>query len=227
MNSVHKNVTLLSRNIDDTLLQNELSPFNFYVKKDDDIVFDFDRSWPANKRTLIVIGHDIILDQEDINPNPESFDSRALIALKDYYGSGWNIIITDKAKRVYAFIYAEGSVYSGEKSATWEIVPYVNSGSWNIPVNQLYINGMLISKNTVWWAQQTPSVCPVVINDCTPTIAEVFDLDFFRTYDPTDASQKSVPATIVDTRLNSSSMVIQYNQSILSDPPPGLDKVFQ
>jgi hypothetical protein len=31
------------------------------------------------------------LDQEDINPNPESFPTRALISLKDYNGSGWNL----------------------------------------------------------------------------------------------------------------------------------------
>lgn len=88
MNNIHKNVTLLSRNIDDATLADENSTFNFLVDKSGDITFDFDRAWPTNKRTLVVIGHDIILDQEDINPNPESFPTRALIALKDYYGSG-------------------------------------------------------------------------------------------------------------------------------------------
>lgn len=227
MNSVHKNVTLLSRNIDDLTLEDESSAFEFLVEKWEDIIFDFNRAWPANKRSLIVIGHDIILDQEDINPNPESFPTRALIALKDYSGSGGNIIVTDKVKRIYAFIYAEGSLFSGEKSATWAIVPYVNSGSWNIPTNQLYLKGMLISKNTVGWAQQSPSVCPVVINDCTSTIAEIYDLDFFRTYDYNDSSQTSVPSSIVDSRLNRASMVIQYDPTILADSPPGLESVFQ
>ncbi len=227
MNSVHKNVTLLSRNIDDILLEDESSAFDFLVEKNDDFIFDFNRSWPANKRTIVTIGQDIVLDQEDINPNPESFPTRALISLKDYNGSWWNIVVTDKVKRIYAFIYAEWSLFSGEKSATWAIVPYVNSGSWNIPTNQLYIKGMLISKNTVWWAQQSPSVCPVVINDCTPSIAEIYDLDFFRTYDSNDPLQRSVPSSITDTRLNRSSMIIQYDQSILADSPPGLDHVFQ
>ena len=84
MNSVHKNIALLSRNIDKATLRNELSSFNFLVDKTNDILFDFNRSWPLNKRTLVVIGHDIILDQENINPNPENFPSRSLIALKDY-----------------------------------------------------------------------------------------------------------------------------------------------
>lgn len=227
MNSVHKNVTLLSRNIDDAVLLDESSPFEFLVEKSQDITFDFNRLWPANKRSLVVIGHDIILDQEEINPNPENFPTRALIALKDYNWSGWNIVITDQVKRVFAFIYAEWSVYSWEKSTTWQIIPYVSSGSWNIPTNQLYIQGMLISKNTVGGAQQSPSVCPVVINTCTPSIAEVYDLDFFRTYDVNDVTQKSVPSTIVDSRLNNSAMVIKYDPAVLTDPPPWLDSVFQ
>lgn len=88
MNSIHKNITLLSRNIDPLVLEDELSTFNFMVDKTGDFIFDFNRAWPTNKRTLVVIGHDIILDQEDINPNPESFATRSLIALKDYNGSG-------------------------------------------------------------------------------------------------------------------------------------------
>ena len=139
MNSVHKNVTLVSRNIDDVTLEDESSAFEFMVEKNADFIFDFNRSWPTTKRTIVTIGHDIVLDQEDINPNPESFPTRALIALKDYNGSGGNIVVTDKVKRIYAFIYAEGSLFSGEKSATGAIVPYVNSGSWNIPTNQLFI----------------------------------------------------------------------------------------
>jgi hypothetical protein len=227
MNSVHKNIALLSRNIDSVTLMDELSPFNFLVDKTADITFDFNRSWPTNKRTLVVVGHDIILDQEDINPNPESYQSRALVALKDFNWSGWNIIITDKVKRIYAFMYAEWTVFSGEKTVTWAVIPYVASGSWNIPTNQLYIKWMLISKNTVWWAQQVPSVCPVVINDCTIETSEIYDLDFFRSYDPNTPSQKSIPTTLIDSRLDRSSMVIQYDQWVLSDPPPWLDKVFQ
>ncbi len=227
MNSVHKNVTLLSRNIDDVTLADETSAFDFMVVKTSDFIFDFGRAWPTNKRTVVTVWQDIILDQEDINPNPESFPTRALIALKDYNGSGWNILVTDKVKRVFAFIYAEGSLFSWEKSSTWAIVPYVNSGSWNIPNNQLYIQWMLISKNTVGWAQQTPSVCPVVVNDCIPGIAEIYDLDFFRTYDVNDVVQKSVPSTINDPRLNLSTMVIKYDSSVASDPPPGLNNVFQ
>lgn len=227
MNSIHKNITLLSRNIDPLVLEDELSTFNFMVDKTGDFIFDFNRAWPTNKRTLVVIGHDIILDQEDINPNPESFATRSLIALKDYNGSGWNIIVTDKVKRIYAFIYAEGSLFSWEKDVAWSIVPYVASGSWSIPMNQLYIKWMLVSKNTVGGAQQTPSVCPVVINNCTLETSEIYDLDFFRAYDVNTPSQKSVPTSIVDARLNTSAMVIHYDQSVLSDPPPWLDKVFQ
>jgi hypothetical protein len=65
---------------------------------------------------------------------------KALIALKDANGNGGNVIITNAVERIYAFIYAEGSIYSGEKATTTDpIVPYILSGAWNIPAQQLYI----------------------------------------------------------------------------------------
>ncbi len=45
-------------------------------------------------------------------------------------------------------MYAEGSVYSGQKFGT-TIVPYVKAGVWNIAQGQLYIRGLVASKNTI------------------------------------------------------------------------------
>lgn len=72
---------------------------------------------------------------------------------------------------------------------------------------------------------QTPSICPVIISDCTPTIAQIFDLNYFRTYDPTDITQKSAPYT--DPRFSNASFIIDYNQDIVSAPPPGFDHILQ
>lgn len=60
------------------------------------------------------------------------------MAFKDHDGNGGNIIISDKVKQIYAFLYAEGSIFSGEKVAG-VINPYVASGALNIPARQLYI----------------------------------------------------------------------------------------
>jgi hypothetical protein len=96
---------------------------------------------------------------------------------------------------------------------------------WNIPQNQLYLKGAMISKNTIWWSLQSPSICPVVINDCTSTVAQMFDFNYFRAYDPNDTTQNSVPYS--DPRFNVASMVIDYNPDLANDPPPGIANVLQ
>ena len=141
----------MTRNVDDVTLANPLSSFDFLIKKDDDYVFDFAATWPTGKKTIAVIGHDIVLSPASTANYIGSDDGtpRALIALKDGNGNGGNIIISENVKRIYAFVFAEGSIFSGEKTATGLVDPYVSRGAWNIPPNQLYIKGLLISKNTI------------------------------------------------------------------------------
>jgi hypothetical protein len=222
MNTINKNLSIMSRNISDSILSDELSGLDFLVTKSSDYIFDFNKAWPTNKRTIAVIGRDIILDQADINPGATV--TRWLIALKDANGSGGNIIITEKVKRIYSYIYAEGSIYSGEK-VSGNIIPYVNSWALNMPTNQLYIKWVLISKNTIGWAQQTIPVCPIVINNCSQTIAETYDLNFFRTFDYDELSQRSIPYP--DPRLDRAPLVVEYDPSILSDTPPWLANTLQ
>ena len=68
-------------------------------------------------------------------------------------------------------------------------------------------------------------MCPVIVANCTNTIAQIYDLNYFRTYDYTDASQKSVPFD--DVRFEKSSLIIEYNNNVVSNPPPGLESVAQ
>jgi hypothetical protein len=68
MNTINKNLSIMSRNISDSILSDELSGLDFLVTKSSDYIFDFNKAWPTNKRTIAVIGQDIILDQADINP---------------------------------------------------------------------------------------------------------------------------------------------------------------
>lgn len=224
INTLRQNIALMSRNITGTGLD-LTSPFNFYIRRNADYEFRTGDVWPAGKRTIIVEWHDIVLDTTnsigDINdPRP-----RALIALKDEAGNGGNIIISDKVKEVYAMIYAEWSVFSGEKTGTGLLDIYLSHGAWNIPQKQLYIRGLLISKNTIGWARQTPIVCPVTTDTCDLATAEFYDLNYFRTYDPTDPTQRAGGYT--DTRLDNASMIIEYNQAILSDPPPGIENTIK
>lgn len=226
LNTIRKNIAIVSRNVPLASLVSGVW-VNFIYQKWQ--AYDYDTSfgwiWPAGKRSIVVEGRDIILNQNTIG-DPSVTQPRAIIALKDTNGNGGNVIITKNVNRIYSFIYAEGSVYSGEKPNTTDpITSYISSGAWNIPAQQIYIKWWLISKNTIGWALQNPSVCPVVINNCTTILSQVYDLNYFRTYDYTDPNQISVPFN--DVRFAKSSMVIDFNSAVATDPPPGLESVIQ
>lgn len=230
LNTIRKNIALISRNIPDSDLTNDANAFKFFVHKTSDYdTSGFGWIWPPEKKTIIVQGHDLILDTlpgDAITRIGNDADAnRAFIVLKDQNGNGGNVFIGENVKQIYSFIYAEWTIYSWYKTNTGVITPYVSLWVWNIPLNQLYIKWALISKNTIGWSLQSPSVCPVVINDCTSTVAQLFDFNYFRSYDPNDSSQRSVPYS--DTRFNSASMVIDYNTDLASNPPPGIANVLQ
>ena len=227
LNTIRKNIALISRNIpavnsaDPNDITNPNNNFEFFIHK---WPSDYDTPggwiWPPSKRTIIVTGKDVVLSVTQVGDS--TIADRALIVLKDNNGSGWNIIIDGNVKQIYAFIYAEGTIYSADKTTK---VPYVGSGVWNIPQNQLYIKWAVISKNTIGWSLQNPSVCPVVIGECTSAEAQLYDWNYFRAYDPSDISQKSVPSS--DPRFWQASTVIEYNPNLATDPPPGILSVIQ
>lgn len=107
MNTIRKNIALMSRNISDATLANPISALSFLIKKDDDYLFDFSNDIPAGKRSVIVIGHDIIIDKTSGTLGSDDGTVRSIIALKDANGSGGDIIISEKMKQIYALIYAE------------------------------------------------------------------------------------------------------------------------
>lgn len=224
LNNIRKNIAGITRNVDTSLLSDPFSSFpDFLYIKDSDLDTRWGGwTWPASKKTIIVIWWDVILDPATIWL--DTVTDRAMIVLKNESGSGGNIIITENVGRIYGFLYAEGSLYSGEKTATWEILPYIDKWAWNIPGNQLYIKWAIISKNTIWWSLQTPPTCPVVINNCTLADAQHYDLNYFRTYDPSDSTQKNVPYN--DPRFNAASTIIEYNPLLSESPPPALENIF-
>ena len=226
LNTIHKNIALISRNISPLSLESGVGIDFIYQKSN---AFDYDTSfgwiWPTGKRSIIIEWRDVILNQSVIGDATET-RPRSLIVLKDKDGNGGNIIITKDVQRVYAFLYAEGSLYSWEKASTTDpIVPYIQSGVWNIPAEQLYIKWGIVSKNTIGGSLQIPSVCPVVITTCTTSMAQLYDVNYFRTYDYNDSTQKSIPYD--DVRFEKSSIVIEYNSKLVVDPPPWLESVVQ
>ncbi len=67
--------------------------------------------------------------------------------MKDKDGKGGNIYIGAGVKNIYATLVAEGTIYSGE-SAT-QLYNDISAKVINLPQNQLYINGSVISRNTI------------------------------------------------------------------------------
>jgi hypothetical protein len=228
LNLIRKNVALISRNISDSDLANENNTLDFFIKKTDYTPGSGDL--PNRKRSAIVIGADIILTQAYINSTIWDKSPIGLIALKWPNWEWGNIIISKDVKRIYAYMYAEGSLYSGEKKVNTTVTPYVRSGIWNIPQNQLYIRGLIASKNTIWGAQQkidgiVNPVCPALTPDCIATGSwantQNYDWDYFRNYDKTDTSQLALPTERSSiSRIRDAVMIVEYDPRILTDPPP-------
>jgi hypothetical protein len=153
LNMIRKNIALMTRNVEDSDMDDPNDSPDFVVIKNKDLNIQLSSLTPyitAGKRSLIVIGGDIVIDDVDVNSLDWSQPTIGLIALKDASGKGGNIVITGQVKRIYAYLYAEGSLFSGYKlSSSDPIVSYSSGGVWNIPQNQLYIRGFLVSKNTI------------------------------------------------------------------------------
>lgn len=107
LNTIRKNIALVSRNITSASLAGGVG-INFIYQKS--LAFDYDTGfgwiWPSGKRSIIIEGRDIILNQATIGDSTE-VQPRVMIALKDANGNGGNIIITKNVERIYTFLYAE------------------------------------------------------------------------------------------------------------------------
>lgn len=107
LNTIKKNVALISRNISSTVLDVGTGLKFIYQQSP---IYDYDTNfgwiWPTGKRSIIIEGKDIVLSQATIGDSTAT-EPRAIIALKDINGNGGNIVITRDVKRIYAFLYAE------------------------------------------------------------------------------------------------------------------------
>ena len=79
----------------------------------------------------------------------------------------------------------------------------------------------MASKNTIGGSQQVPAICPAVVVGCNQANVYSYDWDYFRTYDPLNATQSSLPAERATVaKLQNAAMIIEYDANILTDPPP-------
>lgn len=83
---LRRNIALISRNIDDATLASFASPHQFYIQKDGTdfyIPLGWNQLILNGKRSVIVIGSDIVFDSDRINSDQWINKNIAFIALKD------------------------------------------------------------------------------------------------------------------------------------------------
>lgn len=102
---------------------------------------------------------------------------RGIIVLKDDTGVGGNIYITKDVKNIAAVLYADKSIISGNGTSYYSDA--------QTATGQLFIEGSIISDNTIGGASMTPLKCPYNVTGCNDIVAKRYDLNFFRFYDGT------------------------------------------
>ena len=255
INEIRGNVARLTRNVSPNAhitIPNTSQQSTFLYNSDKDYCFDsptgtgcnalpntqilrFD-SPSANYRdveTIIVQGRDVVINADfnnSGNENPEVPSAnrmKTIIALKDSSGNGGNVYITRNVKKIYAYIVAEGSVFSGEKKTDGAADIYVENGEFHIPQRQLYINGLVVSKNTIGGVGKD-SACPILTLECSLGTKKprIYDMSCFRTYDPKKPEQNAIPQARknLESRIKNATLVIDYNNNILLNPPIGIKK---
>lgn len=247
INQVRANIAHLVRNID--FSQFRTNPYNRIIYNDssDYCLSDLGNyasscRWnphvirvsdaDKNLTTIVTYGKDIIIDSDfnaslDNQNNSIPKQMKAIIALKDEKWNGGNIYITRRVWKIYAYVLAEGSVFSGEKNENNTPNIYAASVSpFAIPQKQLYINGIVISKNTIGWATNKPgNKCPILIKDCSDSNAHLFDMDYFRNYNSRDIYQSSLPNARrwLVQKIQNATVIIDYNNNIIYNPPIWLE----
>jgi hypothetical protein len=79
----------------------------------------------------------------------------------------------------------------------------------------------MASKNTIGGSQQTPPVCPALVEGCNQSNVYSYDWDYFRTYNALNTAQASLPSQRSGVpKIRDAVMVIEYDPAILTDPPP-------
>lgn len=192
---IRKVTSILKRNREDTDSYTDV-PYKIYVWDHTLRQSDF-----TSKRSIIVIGGDITIDEDIKNTTGSPL---AIIARSDDLGHGGMITIGPNVKKIEAGIFAEKSIRS--------------SGD-----NQLHIVGTLISANTM--GDTTAGICPYHETMCNQAIAKEYDLEYLRegylSHAPWDRSTHRDPNNI-STKHEEYPLIIEYDMRLVTDPPPGI-----
>ncbi len=247
INSIHKNVSLMLRNLPADKINTDFTTSNPNISGDKIIfvntgsitqhvnfwsggIFTKFNNVADPVRSLVVVGWDIYIDQAVFTHWTPWVRSKAIITLKNTNGVGGNIYINGNVTKVVSSLIAEWGVFSAYfPSSTATGYTYYNAtATWllTLPDRQLYIDGSVISHNTIGGAYGKTSgyICPFIETNCTASNAIRYDFNYFRDFQknkPWSSSLRGYKNSTYDDY----SVVIEYDPRVVSDPPPGLATV--
>ncbi len=228
LNRIRKNVSLLSRNLSDTLsntsfdwsTSNTLWNKLFFINKtniEKTIVYsNISTTFPSSSvDSLIIIWGDLIIDR-DILDTTWSLP-KGIIILKNEDWIGGNIIVQNTVKKIESSIFTQWSLYSGNtKTDLYNDTIQEITTLWE---NQLYIHGSLLSRNTIGGSFTTPTAtCVYWEQNCTNELSIRYDLNYFR---GSPAIRDTTTRAFRDTTLDTYSCIIETDTRFASNPPPG------
>lgn len=171
----------------------------------------------ATARSIIVVGGDVMITG-DISP---SGLPRAIIALQNASGTGGNVYIDETVKNIKTTVFAEGTVFSGDNAGV--LYNATTADITSLPLNQLWIKGSLLARNTVGGSMQSTPVCPLPGAFCNYETSIRYDLNYFRSIPPSRTAPTNTRA-YSDASLDMYSVIIDYDDRVISNPPPGFEK---
>ena len=185
------------------------------------IIWDWTELSITWRKTLIVRWWNIRIKSNIINTS--SSDILWIIVLKDDNWNWGKVYIDSSVDEVDAVIYADKSIiWYNDIYDNWDSDSIIKHEiDWNINNNildnQLYIYWSVFTENTIWASRIDPPVCPFWTTvqgiTCNTIEAQKYDFNYLRTW--LWVNPKFVPIS-----WNNYPVVIKYNSSIQSTPPP-------
>lgn len=209
LNQMRKNVALLTRNVD--LSSGEKTVNNIVFIKGNKRYSAIDTTFPSNTDSLILIWGDLIIDRDILNTSSKP---KGIIVIKNEAGDGGNVYISGSVTRIQSSIFTEWSVFSGDSPSN--IYNTTTASLASLPSKQLYIQGSLVSRNTILGG--LTGICTYNI-DCTASAdtAYRYDLNYFRNFASGSTADRAYP----DNSLDVYSLIIERDPRISDTPPPG------
>jgi len=180
----------------------------------------------SGKKTLIVRWWNVRIKSNIINSSTS--DILWIIVLKDDHWNWGKLYIDSSVDEVDAVIYLDKSIiWYNDIYDNWDTDDIIkHEVDWNINDNilnnQLYIYWSVFSENTIWWSRLDENndwifVCPYWTSleniVCNTINSQKYDFNYLRKW--LGISPKFVPSAWPNYPV-----VIKYNSSIQSGPPP-------